>query len=199
MNAITTASRPVPRTEPRKAPRAKPLATQGRAQAAQAVPGSGTELQADGRRDFDFFVGQWRTHNGRLAERFKGSTQWEAFESTHRVEHVLGGLGIQEMYSTQHWPGFEGHSVKLFDPAKKLWSIYWADNRSGVMQAPVVGGFSKGVGVFEGDDVLEGRPIRVRFVWSAITPTAAHWEQAFSQDGGQTWETNWLMAMTRVA
>jgi hypothetical protein len=28
---------------------------------------------------------------------------------------------------------------------------------------------------------------------------AARWEQAFSDDGGATWETNWTMDFARVA
>ena len=42
------------------------------------------------------------------------------------------------------------------------------------------------------------KPIRVRFTWSKMTPASAHWEQAFSPDGGKTWETNWIMDMQRV-
>jgi hypothetical protein len=62
-----------------------------------------------------------------------------------------------------------------------------------------VGSFANGVGVFEGRDELDGRPIVTRFVWSGITDTAARWEQAFSPDEGRTWETNWIMTMTRLS
>jgi len=71
--------------------------------------------------------------------------------------------------------------------------------RTDVIGAPQVGRFVDGRGEFLGDDVHDGRPIRVRYIWSDITPTTAHWEQAFSTDGGQTWETNWYMESTRVS
>jgi hypothetical protein len=62
----------------------------------------------------------------------------------------------------------------------------------------VKGRFAHGVGTFYADDKLRGRPIKVRFTWSHMTPTAAHWEQAFSPDGGKTWETNWITDFKRI-
>jgi hypothetical protein len=79
-----------------------------------------------------------------------------------------------------------------------MWSLYWISSRRDVIEAPQVGRFVDGRGEFFGDDVHEGTPIKVRYVWSDVTPTSAHWEQAFSTDAGDTWETNWVMEMTRV-
>lgn len=95
--------------------------------------------------------------------------------------------------------GWRGSSYRLFDPATEQWSIYWASGLTGRLEPPVVGRFVDGVGEFQGDDVFEGQPIRVRFLWSGITPTSAHWEHAFSVDGGREWETNWHMDFTRTA
>jgi hypothetical protein len=78
-----------------------------------------------------------------------------------------------------------------------MWSIYWADNVRFTLFPPVVGSFGDGVGEFFGDDDEGGRPVRVRFRWSDVTPTSVRWEQAFSQDGGQTWEANWVMNFSR--
>jgi hypothetical protein len=72
---------------------------------------------------------------------------------------------------------------------------YWADSRRGILEPPVVGSFDGDVGTFYGDDVFEGRPIRVRFLWTR--GASPRWEQAYSADGGKTWETNWTMDMTR--
>ena len=92
-----------------------------------------------------------------------------------------------------------GLSLRFFDPKTRLWSIYWTDTgRSGLLEPPVVGSFSDGVGVFECDDTFDGRPIIVRYVWSEMTATTARWEQSFSEDGGKTWETNWTVQHTRV-
>jgi hypothetical protein len=170
---------------------------------AHASNGSGaaamndTTRSKDGARDFDFWMGSWRVHNRRLRERLKGSTEWEEFEATVVARPILGGVANEDEYRTDHAGGFIGMSFRFFDPATRQWSIYWADSRRGVLDPPVVGGFTGDTGLFEGRDVFEGRPILVRFSWSRVTTKAPHWEQAFSDDGGKTWETNWIMDMTR--
>jgi hypothetical protein len=154
----------------------------------------------DGRSDFDFYFGHWQIHNRRLARRLAGSTEWQTFEALQECRPLLGGLGNLDAFSA---PAFvdgkpiEGMTLRLFDPAARAWSIYWADDRTHVLQPPVVGGWTGDRGVFEGDDTFDGKPIRVRYTWTRGThPT---WEQAFSTDRGATWETNWYMNMTRVA
>jgi hypothetical protein len=161
---------------------------------------STTAKEHDGSHDFDFFFGRYRAHNKRLVGRLRGSTTWESFEHTSDCRPVLGGLGNMDenVFDDPSRPGFIGMSLRLFDPQTRQWSIYWADNRVGVLQPPVVGSFSNGVGIFEGPDGFEGKPILVRYTWSNITSTSARWEQAFSPDNGQTWETNWIMDFTRA-
>ena len=103
------------------------------------------------------------------------------------------------MFCTSYAGGFVGMSFRFYDPYAELWSIYWADSRRpGLLDPPVIGGFSGDSGVFEGDDTFGGRPIRVRFTWSGVTTATPRWEQAFSDDGGETWETNWIMDFTRA-
>jgi hypothetical protein len=112
---------------------------------------------------------------------------------------VLGGLGNIDDFTPKNWkPGFIGLSLRIFNPKTQQWSIYWADNDRAVLDPPVVGKFSQGVGIFEGADTLEGKPIRMRFIWSKITLNSAQWEQEFSDDDGQTWEKNWVMEFTRA-
>ncbi len=159
----------------------------------------------DGSRDFDFWMGTWRIDNERLVGRLQGSTTWETFEARGQARPLPGGIGNYDDFVPVSWrPGFVGMSLRAYNPVTELWSIYWLDNQTGGLDAhghllpPVVGRFRDGVGVFEGDDTLDGRPIRVRFVWSEISQTHARWEQAFSPDGGTTWETNWVMRMTRL-
>ena len=89
-------------------------------------------------------------------------------------------------------------SSRVFNTKTAHWAIYWADSRHAVPHPPVVGSFAGDKGVFEGTDTFEDRPIRVRFVWSRVTTVSPRWEQAFSEDGGQTWETNWVMDFTRI-
>jgi hypothetical protein len=148
-------------------------------------------------RDFDFWMGAWRVRNRRLRERLKGSTRWDEFEATVVARPLLGGAGNEDVYRTDFGGGFTGMSFRFFDRTARRWSIYWADSRRGTLDPPVVGGFDGDVGIFEGEDSFEGRPIRVRFLWSGVTTPTPRWEQAFSEDGGETWETNWVMEMRR--
>ena len=149
-------------------------------------------------RDFDFWMGGWSCRNRRLRERLAGSDEWDEFESTVVARPILDGLGNEDEFRTDYAGGFVGMSFRFFDPERKRWSIYWADTRrSGELDPPVFGGFSGDTGIFEGDDTFDGRPIRVRFTWSGITTPTPRWEQAFSEDGGATWETNWIMDFTR--
>jgi hypothetical protein len=145
-------------------------------------------------QDFDFFMGRWTVHNRRLTERLAGSDEWEEFESTSVAHPILGGLGNEDEFRTRHAGGFIGMSFRFFDPVRRRWSIYWADSRRpGELDPPVFGTFSGDIGVFEGEDEFEGRPIKVRFIWSGTRTRTPRWEQAFSADGGETWETNWVM------
>ncbi len=155
-------------------------------------------LQHDGSRDFDFLIGRWHIHNHRLTERLQGSDVWEDFEASGTFQLLPGNMGNIDDFTTDHWPGFVGMSLRLFNPATQQWSIYWNDNRINTLQPPVVGSFAGGIGRFEGADEFQGKAIRVRFIWSDITETSARWEQAFSDDGGENWETNWVMSFSRL-
>ena len=147
--------------------------------------------------DFDFYAGTWKVHNRRLKLRWVNSLEWDEFPATEVVTRVLDGLGhIDEI--TFPTKGFAGLTVSLFDRAKQEWSFYWVNSGEGVLFPPVVGRFENGRGVFYGNDMDGNKPVRVRFIWSDMTANSAHWEQAFSVDGGVNWETNWTMDFTRV-
>lgn len=157
-----------------------------------------TALQTESTaRDFDFLMGSWKVHNRRLRERLAGSDEWDEFEATSIARPLLDGVGNEDEFRTDYKGGFIGMSFRFFDPATKLWAIYWADSRRpGVLEPPVLGAFSGDTGVFEGEDIFRGRPILVRFIWSGATTRTPRWEQAFSDDGRQSWETNWVMDFT---
>jgi hypothetical protein len=149
--------------------------------------------------DFDFLFGRWTVHNRYRRKRLAGSDEWDEFESTSVARPLLDGLGNQDEFRTDYDGGFIGMSFRFFDPARRQWAIYWADSRRpGELDPPVWGAFSGDTGVFEGTDVLDGRRIFVRFTWSGVTTPAPRWEQAFSADGGATWESNWVMEFTRA-
>ncbi len=169
---------------------------------APAVP-TPSAVVRDGSHDFDFLYGHWKMHNRRLAKKFAGSHDWVEFDSYDEARPLAGGLGDEDEYRTDFFKkGFVGLSVRLYDPRTGLWSIYWVDNlqMQGTMLPPVVGKFVGNVGTFEGPDTFDGKPIVVRYTWK-LTPgdpkVAAHWEQAFSADGGKTWETNFMNDLLR--
>ena len=158
---------------------------------------SAVEMKS-GARNFDFWMGRWNVRNCRLRERLAGSDEWDEFEATAVARPLPGGLGNEDLYCTEFDGGFFGMSFRFFDPESGLWSIYWADSRrAGVLDPPVFGSFSGDTGVFLGEDALDGRPILVRFLWSRVATATPRWEQAFSEDDGDTWETNWVMDFSR--
>jgi len=153
----------------------------------------------DGRGDFDFLIGRWRVRHRRLRTRLRGDTRWEEFAGTCTSWPILAGLGtVDDNLIALPAGAYRAATLRQFDPAARRWSIWWIDARRPGIEPPVHGGFADGIGTFLGDDVLDGRAIRVRFVWSDIAASTARWEQAFSADGGATWETNWQMAFTRA-
>ncbi len=152
-----------------------------------------------GLADFDFLIGAWRVHHRRLKDRLVGSTDWLDFEGTTEARKILSGAGnIDDNVLNLPGDAYRAVSLRTFNPASGDWSIWWLDGRRpGQLDPPVVGSFSDGIGTFFADDTLDGIPIRVRFVWSLIGAQSCRWEQAFSADGGTTWETNWVMAFVR--
>jgi hypothetical protein len=157
------------------------------------------ENRATGVNDFDFLIGSWRVHHRRLKERLAGNHDWIEFEGTCAMRKILGGAGNMDE-NVLDFPSGAYHAVTLrtYDPAKGEWSIWWFDSRNpSHLDPPVVGGFKNGVGTFYADDTFKGKPIRVRFLWTNLA-TEPHWEQAFSNDRGKTWETNWIMEFVRI-
>ena len=133
----------------------------------------------------------------RLKVRGAGSTEWAEFSGTAETRPLLGGLCNVEENRFEGQDSSGGVAIRCFDRSAKRWSIYWVGS-GGTLQPPVHGGFNGGVGSFEGGDVDGDRPIIARFLWHKITPDSARWEQSFSYDGGDSWETNWTMDFKRV-
>lgn len=147
--------------------------------------------------DFDFLAGQWKVSHRRLKQRWVGSDDWDLFEGEATCWSTLGGMGsIEELRVPAR--GFSGMGIRLFDVEKQQWSDYWVSSRNGVLTPPSVGRFENGAGTFISEDLDGDIPIISRGVWDRITPTSARWHQAFSRDGGKTWEHNWFMDWQRV-
>lgn len=155
--------------------------------------------ERDGQHDFDFEIGTWKTHLRRLLNPLTGSTKWVEYEGTTVVRKVWNGrANLVELVADGPAGHFEGLSLRLYNPQSRQWSLNFANSRSGTLSQPTVGGFKDGRGEFFDQETFNGRAILVRFVITDITPDSCRFEQSFSDDGGQTWELNWVATDTRV-
>lgn len=149
--------------------------------------------------DFDFNIGTWRTHIRRLTHPLTGSTTWVDYSGTHTVHKVWNGrANIGELEVDGAGGHLEVLSLRLYNPQSHQWSLNFATSAEGKLGQPGIGEFKNGRGEFYDQETFNGRAILVRSVWSDITPTSCHLEQAFSTDGGKTWEVNWVAADTLV-
>lgn len=152
--------------------------------------------------DFDFLAGRWRVHHRRLRERLAGSHEWVEFEGTCEMRPLMDGYAnVDDNVLNMPEGAYRGIGLRSYDTKTGQWAIWWVDSRNphAALDPPVKGRFENGVGTFYSDDTLRGKPIRVRYTWSQVTPRSAHWEQAFSPDAGKTWEVNWVMDFVRAS
>lgn len=153
----------------------------------------------DGQRDFDFEIGNWRTHIRRLAKPLTGSKEWVEYDGTSRVTKLWDGrANMVELDVAGPGGHIEGISLRVYMPKAHQWSLNYASRGSGELGVPTVGEFRNGRGEFYDQEDFGGRTILVRNVWKDITADAGTFEQSFSEDGGKTWEVNWVANDTRV-
>lgn len=164
----------------------------------QAASPTATQAR-DGSHDFDWEIGNWTTQLRYLAEPLTGSTRWVEYRGTSDVRGLLGGRANVVELSVEGPSGrIEGVSLRLYNPKSRQWTLNFASVRSGLLTPPVTGAFdAKGKGTFYGVDNVNDRTVLVRFVISDVTPNSARFEQAFSADGGATWETNWIAVYSK--
>ncbi len=150
-------------------------------------------------QEFDPMFGVWKVRHRRLASRLAGADDWRDFEGRSETRPILGGAGnVEDNHILMPDGAYRAAAFRSWDAAARRWSIWWLDGRApGALETPVRGGFEAGLGAFYAEDAFEGRPIRVRFLWRGIGTDAPRWEQAFSTDGGENWETNWTMDFAR--
>lgn len=154
----------------------------------------------DGQHDFDFEVGSWNIHLKRLESRLTGSTTWIKFDGTSVTRKVWGGRSDLEEFETDSSAGghIEGLTLRLYNPESHQWRLYWANSKTGIFDPPQIGQFKDKRGEFYAQDTWNGTPVFVRFVWTNTTTSTPHFEQSYSEDGGKTWEVNWITDQTRV-
>jgi hypothetical protein len=169
---------------------------------AQASPGGAPAVaeERDGQHDFDFEFGRWKGHNRRLLKPLTGSNTWVEFDSTVIAKPIWDGrANMDELEADTPSGHMEGLTVRTYNTKTHQWSIYWANQAAGVMALPAtVGKFrADGHGDFFDQEEINGQSVIVRFRWTVKNHDTARWEQAFSADGGTTWETNWIADFTR--
>lgn len=148
--------------------------------------------------ELDFNLGKWKTHVSKLSAPLSGSKQWLEYDGTSEVTPVWNGRASLLQMRVQGPAGtIEGAGLRLYDPTAHRWSLNWVSRRDGLLGVPMFGGFENGRGEFVDVEPFNGRQIFVRNTFSEITPRSCRFEQAFSDDGGRTWETNWVMTFER--
>ncbi len=152
------------------------------------------------KNDFDFFAGKWNLQNRVLKTKPDGSTEWKEFKSTQEMHIVLQGIGnIDNFLAEFDGKPYEGMTVRLFNPQTRLWSIYWADSKFGILGLPpVMGSFENKVGHFFSKDILDGKNIITVYRWDSRDADNPVWSQGLSNDYGKTWEWNWYMYMSKI-
>jgi hypothetical protein len=160
---------------------------------------SGRAAPRDGQHDFDFEIGTWKTHLKRLQHPLTGTATWDEYDGTSVIRKVWNGKGhLVELEVDGPAGHIQGLSLRLYNPKARQWSLNFASSTGGTLFPPTVGEFKNGRGEFYDQETFEGRAILVRLIVSNVTATSAHFEQAFSDDGGKTWEVNWIATDTRT-
>jgi hypothetical protein len=163
---------------------------------------AGTQTAAterDGQHDFDFELGSWKIHLKRRLPPLTGSNTWIEFDGTSVTRKLWDGRAQIEEFETDGASGhIEGLTLRTFDPQTRQWRLYWANSKDGLVVVPQIGKFKDGQGEFYAQDMLDGKSIFIRFIWSKTDSNIPHFEQSFSEDGGKTWEVNWITDQTRV-
>lgn len=154
----------------------------------------------DGRKAFDFLMGSWNVANRRLLDPLQEAAGWREFSTVAVARPLLQGLGNTDSYDSTDDSDFHGVTLRLFDPAERLWRIWWASSSlPGRLDPPVEGGFDGTHGVFHGTDTVGGTPVDVRFDWNVDGPDRARWSQSISTDAGNQWLTNFTMRFERIS
>lgn len=174
---------------------ALPLRAQPASHPARAQP----QPPHDGQHDFDFEIGTWTTHLRRLLHPLSGSDEWAEYEGVTTVRKVWNGrANLVELTADGPAGHFEGLNLRLYNPQSRQWSLYFASSRSGTLGQPTIGGFVDGRGEFYDQETFDGRAIFVRFLIIPVDADTVRFEQSFSDDGGKTWELNWVATDTRM-
>jgi len=154
--------------------------------------------ERDGSHDFDPLLGKWKYHLRRLVNPLTGSRTWIDLEGTGVCRPIFDGAQIDQIIVDGGGVHIEGLTLRTYNPQSHQWSLYWANRKIGKLDVPQIGQFKDGHGEFYAQDILNGKAILIRFDWTGLMTKSPHFEQAFSADGGKTWEVNWITDQVKV-
>jgi|SRR5580704_4257111 hypothetical protein len=161
------------------------------------APSNPTIATRDGSHDFDPLLGSWKYHLKRRVNPLTGSNTWVEFDGTGICRKIYDGAEIDQILVDGPAGHIEGLTLRTYNPQSHQWRLYWANQKMGVLDPPQVGEFKNGRGEFFAQDTINGKTILIRFEWTNLNSTP-HFEQSFSDDGGKTWEVNWITDQIRV-
>ena len=177
----------------------QPLGTLAQDNAGASRTTSQPTAERDGQHDFDSLLGSWKYHLKRRLHPLTGSTTWIELNGTGVCYKVWDGGAQLDTFEADGSTGhIEGLTLRLYNPQSHQWRLYWANSKIGILDPPQVGEFKNGQGEFFAQDTINGKTILIRFVWTNMTTNSPHFEQSFSDDGGKTWEVNWITDQTRI-
>ena len=177
----------------------QPLGTLAQDNSGASRTTSQPKAERDGQHDFDPLIGSWKYHLKRRLHPLTGSTTWIELNGTGVCYKVWDGGAQLDTFEADGSTGhIEGLTLRLYNPQSHQWRLYWANSKIGILDPPQVGEFKNGQGEFFAQDTINGKTILIRFVWTNMTTNSPHFEQSFSDDGGKTWEVNWITDQTRI-
>jgi len=161
-------------------------------------PSVQTPAERDGQHDFDPLIGAWKFHLKKLLHPLTGANDWVEFDGTGVCYKIWDGRSQMDTIEMDSPVAghIEGLTLRLYNPQSHQWRLYWANSKVGILDPPQIGEFKNGRGEFLAQDTINGKVILIRFVWTNMTTNKPHFEQSFSNDGGKTWEVNWITDQT---
>ena len=160
-------------------------------------PPQSATASRDGSHDFDPLLGSWKYHLRRRLNPLTGSNTWVDYQGTGICRKIYDGAEIDQFVGDGPAGHIEGLTLRTYNPESHQWRLYWANKRIGILDPPQVGEFKNGVGEFYAIDTINNKTILIRFQWTNLNTSTPHFEQSFSDDGGKTWEANWITDQTR--
>ena len=173
------------------------VSARSNASTANAVSPQMTSEERDGQHDFDFIFGRWKIH---MKRKLAATNTWTEFDGIGVYRKIWNGrANLNEFEADSPSGHIEGLTLRTYNPQTRQWSLYWVNSKDGILDTPQIGSFKNGRGEFYAEDTSDGRSTFVRYVWTIVSTNSVHFEQSLSDDGGKTWDTNWISDMERTA